>query len=163
MVDSPTGLLSGVLLMVLGGFVFDPTKAFVLSMTGILLSESMIFMVAKKFPFGFITRYLNHANPEIKGLVEQYKVKFLILGVICPIAPSDAVCYLSATAGIKYGSYMITLLLANLPLVEIYSFMSESLSHSSITVALYIITFVLIMFISTQIWNQFKSVQNTAE
>jgi uncharacterized membrane protein YdjX (TVP38/TMEM64 family) len=68
----------------------------------------------------------------------------LALGIICPIAPTDAICYLSAAAGLNYKTYIFTIILANIPLMLIYSFVGISVSDSLFGTTLVILSVMLI-------------------
>lgn len=149
--------LPGVLLMILGGVCFEPWKAVILSMTGMVLSQCLIYFIAKLFPIQKITNFISKKYPGSKELLEAHQYKFLAIGILCPVAPSDIICYLSASAGIRFRQYVATILLANLPLIGLYSFMGESFEQSPIILGLYGVLIVLIFVFSLQIWNHIKA------
>ncbi|MDP4104560.1 MAG: VTT domain-containing protein [Bacillota bacterium] len=155
--------IPGLTLMILGGICFNPLTGFVLSMTGIILSETLVYVVSKLLPLASLNQFLKRKNSNLGKLLEKYNYKFLALGIICPIAPTDAICYLSAAACLNYKTYIFTIILANIPLMLIYSFVGISVSNSLIGITLVILSLVLIAIISVKVWNNLKGEIEVAE
>lgn len=148
--------MPGVTLMILGGIFFNPITGFFLSMIGMVLSETLVYVFSKIFPSEKINQYLESKHPEVKALLEIYNYKFLALGIICPIAPTDAICVLSAAVGLKYTTYILTIIISNIPLILLYSFIGISFSESLLCIVLVIISFALVAIVSIKIWNNLK-------
>lgn len=85
--------IPGVTLMILGGICFDPIVGFLLSMVGMILSETVVYIFSRIFSNEKIIQYLERKHPELKTSLESYNYKLLALGIICPIAPTDAICF----------------------------------------------------------------------
>lgn len=148
--------IPGVTLMILGGIFFNPITGFLLSMIGMVLSETLVYVFSKIFSSGKINQYLESKYPEVKSLLEIYNYKFLALGIICPIAPTDAICVLSAAVGLKYTTYILTIIISNIPLILLYSLIGISFSKSLLSFVLVVISFVLSSIVSIKIWNSLK-------
>lgn len=148
--------IPGATLMVLGGLCFNPLVGFLLSMTGMILSETVVYLFSRAFSSTKINQFLQNKNPKLKFLLGTYNYKFLALGIICPIAPTDAICFLSASIGIKYWTYILTVIISNIPLVLLYSFIGNSLYDSFIGILLVVLSFGFISAISIKIWNNLK-------
>lgn len=86
--------IPGITLTILGGLVFLPVQAFFLSLVGLILSGTLVFLVGKKRLFKKKRDRLKEKHLDIINLIETYNYKFLALGVICPIAPTDVICYM---------------------------------------------------------------------
>jgi uncharacterized membrane protein YdjX (TVP38/TMEM64 family) len=151
--------IPGVTLMVLGGICFNPILGFLLSMVGIVLSETLVYIFSRIFSCEKINQLLERKHLELKILFETYNYKFLALGIICPIAPTDLICFLSATVGLKYSIYILTIIISNIPLMILYSFIGTNLSGSLVGIVLVIISFILIAIVSIKIWNNLKQKQ----
>lgn len=149
-------IIPGVSLMILGGICFDPLLGFFLSMAGMVISESLVFVLSKTLSNRKLNQFLEHKNPKLKALLEKYNYKFLALGIICPIAPTDVICFLSASVGIHYRTYILTIMIANIPIVMLYSFLGITIGESMIGVTLIVISVVIIGFITIKIWNNLK-------
>ncbi|AUS14593.1 hypothetical protein C0W65_12735 [Bacillus subtilis] len=103
---------------------------------------------------------LERKHPELKTLLETYNYKFLALGMICPLAPTDVVCFLSATVGIKYTTYILTVIVTNIPLLIFSSFIVINFSESLMGTVLVVASFVLISIISVKMWHTLKHKQS---
>ncbi|TYS21981.1 TVP38/TMEM64 family protein [Bacillus subtilis] len=152
--------IPGVTLMFLGGICFDPIVSFILSMAGIMLSETLVYLFSKMFSSGKMMKDLERKHPELKKLLEAYNYKFLALGMICPIAPTDVVCFLSAAVGLKYRVYILTVIITNIPLLIFSSFIVINFSESIVGTVLVIISFALISVVSIKMWNSLKQKQS---
>ena len=148
--------IPGVTLMILGGICFDPLLGFFLSMAGMVISETLVFVLSKTFSSKKLNQFLEHKNPQLKALLEKYNYKFLALGIICPIAPTDAICFLSASVGILYRTYILTIMISNIPVVMLYSFLGVTIGESLLGVTLIVISVVIIGVITVKIWNNLK-------
>lgn len=148
--------IPGVIFMVLGGIFFGPVYGFLLSALGMVLSETILFLVSKSFVGLKLKKMISKRYSDIEPLIELYNYKFLALGIICPIAPTDAVCILTVSSGINYIKYILTVLFANLPLILIYSSIGVDTGSSSLGIVLVLITSVLVGIFSINIWNNLK-------
>ena len=148
--------IPGVTLMILGGICFDPLLGFSLSMAGMIISESLVFVLSKTLSSKKLNQFLEHKNPQLKALLEKYNYKFLALGIICPIAPTDAICFLSAAVGIHYRTYILTIMISNIPVVMLYSFLGITIGESFLGFTLIIISVVIVGVITIKIWKNLK-------
>ncbi|WP_425671384.1 TVP38/TMEM64 family protein [Bacillus subtilis] len=153
--------IPGVTLMFLGGVCFDPVVSFILSMAGIFLSETLVYVFSRMFSSGNMMKDLERKYPELKKLLETYNYKFLALGMICPIAPTDVVCFLSAAVGIKYTTYILTVIVTNIPLLIFSSFIVINFSESLMGTVLVVASFVLVSIVSIKMWNTLKHKRST--
>ena len=152
-------LIPGTTLMILGGLCFGPIEGSLLSTVGIVLSTTLIYIFSKSFAGSKMKKNLENRHPELNDLLETYNYKFLALGIICPIVPADVVCFLSASIGLKYLTYILTIIIANTPLRMLYSFVGTDLIKSKVGLILVIVSLVLIFAISIKIWSTLKQKQ----
>lgn len=103
---------------------------------------------------------LERKHPDLKKLLKTYNYKFLEMGMICPIAPTDVVCFLSAAVGLKYRVYILTVIITNIPLLIFSSFIVINFSESLVGTVLVIVSFVLISVVSIKMWNSLKQKQS---
>lgn len=149
--------IPGFIFMVLGGIYFGPIKGFLLSMIGITLSQSLIYVVSKKVSWSRTKGAIENQYPNVIPLFKKYNYKLLILGIVCPIAPTDAICYLSTSIGISYLKYITTVVSVNAPLVLIYSYIGKGFSNSMYTISIIGISLIFIAAFSIKIWERMKS------
>lgn len=149
-------IIPGTPLLILGGVCFNPFEAFLVSTLGVILSETSVYLFSKSFASHKVEKYLVNRHPELKSLVEAYNYKLLALGVICPIVPADGICFLSASVGINYLTYIFTIVIASTPLRLIYSWIGLGLNNTKLSLILIVVSFVLLFTVSIKIWNTLK-------
>jgi uncharacterized membrane protein YdjX (TVP38/TMEM64 family) len=148
--------IPGVTFMVIGGILFDPVIAFTISMSAMIVSQSTIFVVAKLLTESKLKKYIVNKHPDLGELIEQYDYKLLALGIITPIAPTDVICFLSSSIGLKYTKYILTVVIANIPMMVLYSFIGESANNSILSLVLIALTVIIVTVISINMWNKLK-------
>lgn len=149
--------IPGVTLTILGGLIYSPAEAIVLSLMGLVLSDSLVFLVGKSGLFKGFRKKLTQKHGEVMKLIEEYNYKFLALGVLCPVAPTDAICYLSAYLGINYFKYIATFIVSNLPAVFLYSYIGESFQNSIWNTLFIVLTILATGLMSVKMWNKLKA------
>jgi len=148
--------IPGVTFMILGGIIFSPIEGILLSTIGLFLSETLVYFISKLLLGSKLNSMINKKYPEIKPLIETYNYKFLALGMIFPLAPSDAICFLSASSGIPYLKYIVTVIVANIPIVIIYSFIGLQFTESIYSILISITVIGIISIYILKIWNKLK-------
>uniref|UniRef100_UPI0028E4FF29 TVP38/TMEM64 family protein n=1 Tax=uncultured Clostridium sp. TaxID=59620 RepID=UPI0028E4FF29 len=116
--------------IIIGGVLFNPFEAFLLTATANLISELLLFFFAK-LTFGM--NYQNkiiEKHPKIYNMIKKNNVQILALGVSSPVVPSDIVCFFSVLAEITLLKYIITILLADTPVILLYTFLGISIKYS---------------------------------
>ena len=148
--------------MIIGGICFGPVESIILSTLGIFISETIVYFISKYFSNSKLTHLINRKHPEISDLVKKYDYKFLSLGIICPIAPTDIICFLAASIGIKYIKYIVTVIMSNFPVVVLYSFVGTNINSSIYIIGMIFIFVSLIGYLTMNKWNYIraKSVNN---
>lgn len=146
----------GVTFMIIGGICFGPVEGIILSTIGIFISETMIYVISKYFSNSKFTHLINKKHPDISELIKKYDYKFLTLGIICPVAPTDIVCFLAASIGIKYIKYIVTVIISNIPVVALYSIVGTSISSSIYIIGIIFIVISIFGFITMNKWNNIR-------
>ncbi|EJP6471975.1 VTT domain-containing protein [Clostridium sp. L74] len=150
-------LLPGFILIILGGTLFGTTNGFLLSMIGMVLSESLIYIIAKLFSNFNIKNLINKKYNYIEPLIRKYNFRFLALGIICPIAPTDVICFLSSSLGLSYIKYILTIIISNIPIIGLYSYMGINYKESSLSVIILCLTISVLALYTMRIWNSLKA------
>ena len=139
--------------IIIGGVLFNPFEAFLLTATANLISELLLFFFAK-LTFGM--NYQNkiiEKHPKIYNMIKKNNVQILALGVSSPVVPSDIVCFFSVLAEITLLKYIITILLADTPVILLYTFLGISIKYSIYVFLFMLILVVIINFINFKKWN----------
>lgn len=148
--------IPGLTLMVLGGLIFQPEKAFILSLVGIVLSDTLVFSVGKSKVLGGIRKKISLKYPEIISMIESYSYKILSVGVLCPVAPTDVIVFLSSYVGMKFSKFLLIFITSNIPALFLYSYLGESFQESSINTIFIVITLVISALLSIRLWNDLR-------
>ncbi|KMY53086.1 hypothetical protein AC623_03005 [Bacillus sp. FJAT-27231] len=152
--------IPGITLMILGGICFEPLLGFLLSMAGIILSETLVYIFSKTFIGMKLNKFLKNKSPKLRALLKTYNYKFLALGIVCPIASTDAICFLSASLGLTYTTYMLTIIVANIPMALLYGFIGPSLNGSLLGIAAVVIVFIVVTIMSVNAWNKLNKCED---
>lgn len=140
-----------------------PAQAFFLSLVGLTLNGTLMFLLGKSGLFKKKRDSLKEKHFDIIKLIESYNYKFLALGIICPIAPTDVICYMFSCLGIPYRKYIVTFIIANIPAVVLYSLIGESFNGSIYNTIFIVITLIIIAIVSLRLWNDMKITINNKE
>lgn len=139
--------------IIIGGVLFNPFEAFLLTAAANLISELLLFFFAK-LTFGM--NYQNkiiEKHPKIYNMIKKNNVQILALGVSSPVVPSDIVCFFSVLAEITLLKYIITILLADTPVILLYTFLGISIKYSIYVFLFMLILIIVINFINFKKWN----------
>lgn len=139
--------------IIIGGILFNPVEAFFLTAAANLISEILLFFFAK-LTFGMnYQNKLIEKHPKIYNLIKKNNVQILALGVSSPVVPSDIVCFFSVLAEITLIKYVLTILLADTPVILLYTFLGISIKYSIYVFIVMLILVVLFNIINIKKWN----------
>lgn len=149
--------IPGVTLMLLGGLIFEADKAFVLSLLGIVLSDTIVFLVGKGNILKGFRKKITNKHPDLISLLEIYNYKILAIGVLCPIAPTDVIVFLSSYMGMKFIKFVSIFVISNLPALFLYSYLGESFNGSVFNTVMIIVTLSITAIFSIKLWNELRN------
>ncbi|MBL8182147.1 MAG: TVP38/TMEM64 family protein [Blastocatellia bacterium] len=118
--------------LVIAGTLLFPTQPFwvlVVSMTGILISSTMIYYFSEFLGFD---EYFEKKSPEavhkIKAKLE-YPLGFLFVAgwAFFPFVPTDLVCYLAGTTRMNFAKFIAAVFVGELVLCYCYVYLGGSL------------------------------------
>ena len=90
-------------------------------------------------------------------LIESYNYKILAVGVLCPIAPTDVIVFVSSYMGINFKKFVLIFSLANIPAIYLYSYLGDSFNGSIINTIMIIVTLIITGFFSYRLWHFIES------
>ena len=146
-------LIPCTIFIIIGGMLFSPLEAFILTTIANLLSEILLFFFTK------LTLSMNYQNrmidkyPKIYNIIEKNTVQILALGVSSPVVPSDVVCFFSALTGISFKKYVLTIFLADTPIILLYTFLGISVKYSIYVFIVTLIVILLVSYFNFKKWN----------
>lgn len=140
--------------IIIAGILFTPVKAFILITMANLLSEVLLFLFVKvtigmRYQETIINKY-----PKIYRLIQDNNAKVLALGVSSPVVPSDIVCFFSTLTGIPFSKYVLTIFIADTPIILLYTFLGISIKYS---LYVFIVTFIIIISVSYVKYRKWNS------
>lgn len=135
------------------GILFNPLKAFILVTIANLLSEVFLFLFVKstigmKYQEDIINKY-----PKIYSLIQDNNVKILALGVSCPVVPSDVICFFSVLTGMPFSKYILTIFIADTPVILLYTFLGMSMKCSIYVFITTLIIIISVSYVNYRRWN----------
>jgi len=152
--------IPGIIFIILGGLCFKPLKGFLLSMISLSTSQSLVYLAGKYFSGDRVSSYIKNKYKDLILYTEKYGYKFLGLSIMCPILPSDAVCFIAGVLNFNYKKYLFTIILCNLPFVSVYSILSGSSLNSHICNAILCITLFAIFTYTLITWRNIKRINS---
>lgn len=148
--------IPGVTLMLLGGLIFEPSKAFLLSLIGIVLSDTLIFLLAKSNLLNKLKSKISDKYPDLIQLIEMYNYKILAVGVLCPVAPTDVIVFLSSSMGMNFIRFIMIFIGVNLPALFLYSYLGESFEGSIFNTIFILVTLLASGILSMKLWKELR-------
>lgn len=143
--------------LLLGSICFGTTTGFILSMTSLFISQTIVYIVGNHFKNNSIKEKFINTNPQLVILTEKYSYKFLALGVICPIAPTDLIAFISASLKSDYKKFISIILLSNSPMIFLYNYVGNSITTSP---DIKILAILIILVVSTFSIIYWKNISN---
>ena len=146
-------LIPCTIFIIIGGMLFSPLESFILTTIANLSSEILLFFFTK------LTLGMNYQNrmidkyPKIYNIIEKNTVQILALGVSSPVVPSDVVCFFSALTGISFKKYILTIFLADTPVILLYTFLGISVKYSTYVFVVTLMVILLVSYFNFKKWN----------
>ncbi|MGH9821464.1 MAG: TVP38/TMEM64 family protein [Pyrinomonadaceae bacterium] len=119
-------LLPSTPLVIAGTLIYpnDPLLVMIVSMTGILLSSSLIYYFSEVLGF---TEFFERKRPQftqrIRSQMERpWGILFVFLWAFFPLVPTDAVCYVAGTIRMTFWKFIAAIFFGELILCSFYIF-----------------------------------------
>lgn len=139
--------------IIIGGVLFNPLEAFILTAAANLISEILLFFFAKlTFGMSYQNKIIQK-YPKIYNMIKKNNVQILALGVSSPVVPSDIVCFFSVLTEITFAKYVLTIFIADTPIILLYTFLGVSVKYSIYVFGVMLLILILFNFIGFKKWN----------
>lgn len=148
--------------MILGGMLFSPFEGILLTLISVVLSETIVYITSKVLISSNMQNYLINKFSKIYELLLRNNSKILAIGILCPIAPSDAACFLASSTGLNYKRFILTVITSNIPMIILYGFLGDSVLSSASNTILITVIIVVISIYSIYLWNKEQRTQKLA-
>lgn len=147
-------LIPSAVFMILGGVLFKPWEGVALTLISVILSETIIYITSKILVGSDIQKHLVKKYPKLHELLLKNNVAVLAIGILCPIAPSDITCFLASSSGLNYCRFILTVVIANLPMMILYGFLGNNVLSSANNTIIITAIIIVISIFSVRLWNK---------
>lgn len=147
-------LIPSTVFIILGGMLFNPIEAIILTVISIIISETIVYIISKVVVSSAIQNYLVNKYPRLYEVLLKNNIKILSIGIICPVAPSDVICFLASSTGLNYRKFILIVILANLPMTILYSFFGSGIMSSANNTIIIAVSILIISIYSLYLWRK---------
>ena len=108
--------IPGQVVALVAGYLFGPLAGTVYSVTGVLLGSAIAFSLADHYGRGFVEDVLHEdVVARFDGFVDSVGVPGLVVFVVIPGLPDDAVCFLAGLTKWRLRTFMFAIAIGRLP------------------------------------------------
>ncbi|WP_088071257.1 TVP38/TMEM64 family protein [Gottfriedia luciferensis] len=108
-------------LIVVGSLFFHPLETILLSLLGMIITETIIYLLSKSISSDTIQQFMENKYPTLFKDIITNRKKYLFLTVATPLAPTDGACFIAASINMPYLSYIAIVLAGNIPIAILYT------------------------------------------
>lgn len=155
-------LIPSAVFMIMGGMLFNPWVGVLLTLISVIISETVVYTTSKILIGSQMQGNLVKKYPKLYESILRNNKKILAIGILCPIAPSDLTCFLASSTGLNYRKFILTAVIANLPMVILYSFLGNNILSSAGNTIIVVVIIAAISIYSIYLWNKSQRVQRFA-
>ena len=106
----------GQAIALVAGYLFGPLAGTVYSITGVLIGSAIAFSLADRYGRTFVEDVLHEdVVARFDGFVDSVGLPGLIVFVVIPGLPDDAVCFLAGLTKWRLRTFMIAIAIGRLP------------------------------------------------
>jgi uncharacterized membrane protein YdjX (TVP38/TMEM64 family) len=108
--------------------VFPPLPLFALTLAGILISSTSIYFFSRSLHLAeyFEQRYKTKID-RIRSVLEKNPTAIVIAWSFFPLAPTDLICYLCGVMRIRFGRFLLGVLIGEGAICGLYIFLGDGL------------------------------------
>lgn len=117
------------LLTVMAGNIFGPIEGFLLTMTGLFLSGTFAFYIAKSLGKPFVNKITKGKLVNIDKNIETHGFKILLFMRLSTLFPYDPLSYAAGLTKIKYKDFILASLIGSFPEMLAYSYLGKHIGH----------------------------------
>ncbi|WP_280536073.1 TVP38/TMEM64 family protein [Halopenitus sp. POP-27] len=108
--------IPGQIVALVSGYLFGSVLGTVYSLTGVLIGSAIAFSLAKRFGRSFVEDILHEDVIErFDGFVERVGIPGLLVFVLIPGLPDDAICFLSGLTTLRLRTFIAIISVGRLP------------------------------------------------
>ncbi|UPM54550.1 TVP38/TMEM64 family protein [Gottfriedia acidiceleris] len=108
-------------LIVVGSLFFHPFETILLSLIGMAITETIIYLLSRSILSDSIQQFMENKYPSLFEELISNRKRYLFLTVATPLAPTDGACFIAASTNMKYLSYIAIVFAGNIPIAVLYT------------------------------------------
>jgi len=106
---------------------FSPIPLFLLTLVGILVSSSLIYLFAERLQiYEFFARKHQAKVARLRALIEKNELPIVIGWSFFPLAPTDLICYVCGTMKVNFKKCIFGVMVGEGLICAIYIFLGDS-------------------------------------
>ena len=108
--------IPGQALALVGGYLFGPVDGTAYSLAGVFLGSAIAFTLAKRHGREFVEETLQEdVVARFDGFVERVGFPGLVVFVVVPGLPDDAICFLAGLTRLRLRTFMLAIVVGRSP------------------------------------------------
>lgn len=138
--------IPGQALALVGGYLFGPVEGTVYSLVGVFLGSAIAFTLAKRYGRGFVEETLqDDVVARFDGFVERVGFPGLIVFVVVPGLPDDAICFLAGLTPLRLRSFMLAIVIGRSPAYVLTVYAGGELGSGRFVEGLALVAFLILL------------------
>lgn len=160
-IQTVTKVIPGSALEIAAGFIFGIWWGFVWCMLGSFLGSIIILWIGKKYGVKIVGLFV---DPQKLHVAKENRKKrdfaFFIMYMI-PIAPKDVFTWVASVTDDKFGSFLLTTMLARIPSVLISTWCGATIMAGDYTLTLILVGALLFVTVGAIVFYKIKNRKNS--
>lgn len=108
--------IPGQVVALVAGYLFGPLAGTLYSVTGVLIGSAVAFLLADRYGRTFVEDVLHEdVVARFDGFVDSVGLPGLVVFVVIPGLPDDAVCFLAGLTTWRLRTFMVAIAIGRLP------------------------------------------------
>ncbi len=114
--------------ILIGAMLFSPNVVFVVGLTGVLLSSTIVYYFSEFLGFdSYFDKKYPKKTKQLHALIEKHGF-FIVMGwTFCPFVPTDLICYAAGTLRMTYWKFFLGVLLGELPIILLTTYVGAEI------------------------------------
>lgn len=122
--------IPGQLVALVGGYIFGSVAGTVYSMIGVMLGSAIAFSIAKRWGRPVVERLLDETFLErFDGFVAELGKPGLLVFVLIPGLPDDAVCFLAGLTHFRLLTFLVIMTVGRAPAYIVTNFAGDGFAN----------------------------------
>lgn len=138
--------IPGQALALVSGYLFGSVAGTIYSLLGVLLGSAIAFSLAKRYGRSFVEEILHEdLMTRFDGFIDRVGIPGLLVFVLIPGLPDDAVCFLCGLTTMSLRTFLILITIGRLPAYVLTVYAGGELASGQLSSALLLLGVVIVL------------------